>query len=117
MNRPGASANAPATTAPAIVPIMNPACRRMRPVRTATIATAMLNRVHTVSPWIQLNAPEFISRIQNEDTVTHSIAATQSVPTMRWRCVPLASARFAVPSLRASSVAKLPPRQAARLRG
>ena len=65
MKRPGASANAPATTAPAIVPTMNRACSRMRPVRIARRATHMLIRVQTVRPWIQLHAPWLISRIHN----------------------------------------------------
>ena len=50
MKRPGASANVPATNAPIIVPTMNPACSRTRPVRIAKTATHMLNNVQTVRP-------------------------------------------------------------------
>ena len=50
MKRPGANANAPATTVPIIVPIIHEACDLTHPLRMEKIAAAMQNRVHTDSP-------------------------------------------------------------------
>ena len=83
MKRPGASANRPATITPTIVPIMKLAWVRTQPRRMAMIATAMQKSVQTVSPWIQLNAPSFNSRIGNEDSVTKDMVTSHVQPTMR----------------------------------
>ena len=50
MKRPGASANAPATATPIIVPIIHLACDLTRPSRMEKIAAAIATRVHTDSP-------------------------------------------------------------------
>lgn len=57
MNLPGANANAPATIAPIIVPIMNAACRFTFPRLMETNAAAIQNNAHTLRPCIQLNSP------------------------------------------------------------
>ena len=50
MKRPGANANAPATTTPIIAPIIQEACDLTHPLRLEKIAAAIATRVHTDSP-------------------------------------------------------------------
>lgn len=103
MKRPGIKANAPATATPIIVPIIQAACDLTRPLRMEMIAAAIEIRVHNDSPWSQLNDPSLSSRIQNDETATHSIAPSHAHPKTLCRKVPLASARFALPRPNAST--------------
>ena len=105
MNRPGIIANIPTITAPNIVPAMKAACVLTWPFLILVIAIPIPIIVQIVSRWIQLKSPSFISRIQNEATVTKLIISNQNHPTIRCWNVPFSETKFIRPRIIAKTAA------------